>query len=85
MSETEVEVARIALATHGTIHELITGSIDGEELELDGKAVIGAVVTNCTIKVSSGRWILRDSTIRDCRFMFAGEAANVRTLVKELD
>ena len=62
LTEPEVEVARVALMTQGSVHEVIKGELKDVAFDLDGKAIIDATVTNCTINISTGRWYLRGST-----------------------
>lgn len=85
LSDSEIKVARIALASGGSVHRVVTGDVESQEFELDGAAVLDANVKNCTINLTSGRWFLRGSTFSNCRFQFGGEAANIRSLVQQLD
>lgn len=84
MGARDTEIARSALLSSGEIHQVLTGDIDGATIQLDGTALIDARLTNCKIRVSTGRWYLRGSTFESCSFEFGGEAAKVRELVEAI-
>jgi hypothetical protein len=83
MSDHDMEVARVALASGGSIYRVVTGSVQDEEIDLDGTAVLDAELVRCRINLSTGRWFLRGSSFDECSFTFHGEAANIRTLVRQ--
>jgi len=86
MDDNDVRLASIVMATHGAVHETITGEIANEEICLDGKAVINATLEDCTIRVSSGDFLIYgpDTSFSRCKFLFEGPAANLRDLVLQI-
>jgi hypothetical protein len=82
MSETERQVAKVALMTGGSVHQVITGRLANVDFDLDGKAVIDAQIQGGTIRIGSGRWFLTGSTFRGVTFEFHDEAANIRDFVR---
>ena len=53
MNKEELEFIKIALLTKGHIHQLLTGDVDGEELQLNGKLLLNAKIKNCTVHVKT--------------------------------
>lgn len=85
MSQEEVEFTRIILSTRGTVHQMVRGDVDGEDLSLDGKLLYNARITNCTIHVSTGDFaVLGSLALVGNRFAFEGAAENIRQLVTRL-
>jgi hypothetical protein len=86
MSNADVELASIIMATHGAVHEVLTGHIVKREITLDGKAITDAKLADCTIHVSSGDFVMYGptSTFTRCSFLFEGHAAMLRDLVLSL-
>lgn len=81
MSVADLEFARIALSSGARIHQPIRGHLDGQHLQLDGKALMDAKLTHCTIDVHRGDFVLAGSELCDCEIRFHGEASNIRNLV----
>ena len=85
MDKDDLEFARVVLSTKGNIHTPVRGVIDGQEITLDGKALIGAHLKNCKVHIHSGNFALYGGgTIEGCRFYFHGEAANIQHLFQSL-
>lgn len=80
----ELDIARAMLASGGAVHRVLTGSITGEELSLDGAALINANIVKCTINVSSGDFMFlnQNNRITDSQFKFSGAAGNVFKLIQ---
>lgn len=82
MSKEEIDFARIVLSSRGTIHEPIRGHLDGEEITLDGKALINARITNCDIHVHKGDFATYgDCAMEHCRFFFHDAAERIQNLI----
>jgi hypothetical protein len=81
MSDDEITVARLMLASGGAIHRLITGQVTGQDISLDGTACLNADISNCRVQVSTGEFALIGNNIRNCKFDFTGAAENIRELV----
>jgi hypothetical protein len=61
----------------------VTGSIQDQELVLDGKAVIDADVRAGTIHIHGGKWLIAGTTkLEHVRFLFHDEAATIRNFVR---
>jgi len=83
-AEEELEIARIALATGGTVYEALRGVVDGIEFSLDGKALLNAVVANCHIHVKTGNWEMSGCALTNDEFDFEDEAAKIKWLVEQV-
>jgi hypothetical protein len=82
MTEDELVLTRMALLTKGNVNQLITGNIDGEQVNLDGKLLLNARLTNCTVHVKTGQFsLLGECSIEYCKFVFRDEAENIKRLV----
>lgn len=83
MTDDECSVARAAFSTGGRIHQVLTGRIEGQEVKLDGKALIDAEIIHCKVVVVTGDFALigTNNTIVDSSFEFVGPAENVKKLV----
>jgi hypothetical protein len=85
MHEQELQVLRSVLQTRGAVHELVTGALDGQEIVLDGKALINAQITNCVVHVKTGAFAaLGNVNFDHCRILFHDAADNIRNLVLAL-
>ena len=85
MSQHELAFANLVLSSGGAIHEPISGQVDGQEVSLDGKALINAKLTNCRVYVQTGDFASYGSnTIEGCTFIFHGAAARIKDLVLRL-
>jgi len=85
MHEQELQVLHAILHSRGVVHELVTGSLDSQEILLDGKALLNAHITNCTVHVKTGEFAALDNVNFDnCRMLFHDAADNIRTLVLAL-
>lgn len=86
LDDNEISVARAMLSTGGAIHRVISGSISGQEINLDGAAVFDAKIDKCTVNVSSGEFAILGSnnTFSNSSFAFSGAAENIRQLVLQL-
>jgi hypothetical protein len=85
MNEQELQVLRAVFHSRGVVHQLVTGSLDGQEIMLDGKALINAHITNCIVHVKTGEFTALDNVNFDnCRILFHEAADNIRTLVLAL-
>ncbi len=85
MSQEELTFVRIVLATRGTVHQLISNDIDGEEVHLDGKMLFNTRLTNCTVHVKTGQFSTYGQCgFENCNFVFHDEAKNIRNLLLAL-
>jgi hypothetical protein len=85
MTQDELELTKMALLTRGHIHQLLTGEIDGEELDIDGKLIMNAEIKNCIVNVKTGQFAtLGKNKFLSCKFVFHGESENIRQLVMSL-
>jgi hypothetical protein len=85
MNEQALQILRSVFQSRGVIHQLVTGSLDGQEIMLDGKALINAHITNCIVHVKTGEFAAFDNVNFDnCRMLFHDAADNIRTLVLAL-
>ncbi len=53
-----------------------------KKFQLDGKMLLNARIDNCDILVLTGDFVMKDSTISNCRFSFNGPATNIYNLIK---
>jgi hypothetical protein len=83
-AEEELEIARIALATGGTVYEAVRGVLEGVDFSLDGKALLNVVVANCRIHVKTGNWVMDRCALQNDQFDFTGEAAHIKWLVEQI-
>lgn len=82
MASDELELTKIALRTKGNVNQLLTGNIDGEEVNLDGKLLLNAKLTNCTVHVKTGQFsTVGQCGFESCKFVFHDEAENIRKIV----
>jgi hypothetical protein len=85
MNEDEITIARLMLASGGSIHRVLTGNISNQNVSLDGAALLNANISNCEVQVSSGDFVMYGKvTIEQCRFVFKGAAENIRWLVTQI-
>lgn len=86
MSDDEMTVARFMLASRGAIHRVLSGTISGEEVSLDGTAVYNAKILDSKISVSTGEFAIygEGNEFNNCGFEFSGPAANIHNLVVNL-
>jgi hypothetical protein len=85
MNEQELSLLRSVLGSRGAVHELITGSLDGQEIILDGKALMNAYITNCLVHVKTGEFAaLGNVNFDNCRIIFHEAADNIKNLVVAL-
>jgi hypothetical protein len=77
----ELEFVKLVLATHGRIQRPLLGRIEKQEITLDGAALMETEVVDCTVHVSSGNFMGRNPLFKNCKFIFHGEAENIRQLV----
>jgi hypothetical protein len=85
MHEQELQVLRAVFQSRGAVHELVTGALEGQEIMLDGKALINAHITNCVVHVKTGEFAtLGNVNFDNCRILFHDTADNIRTLVLAL-
>jgi hypothetical protein len=84
LSDEKATVARIALATGGTVHQLLTGTVTGEEVVLDGKILRDATLKDCTVIVRTGDFALLGATMDGCKIQFEGAASNVASMAQQL-
>src|SRR5688572_32943646 len=79
MDQDDLDFARVVLTTKGNIHTPVRGVIEGQEITLDGKALIGTHLKNCKVHIHSGNFALYgNGRIEGCKFAFHGEAANIQ-------
>ena len=84
-SEEELEFVKVVLATHGRIQRPLTGTIQNQEITLDGMALIDTELRGCTIHVHNGNFaFLHDPHFYDCTFLFHGDAENIWRLTRAL-
>ena len=86
MSKQELDLARLILAARGAVHQLISGEIDGKELDLDGKMLFNAHLKNCTVHVRTGQFSTYGQCgFEGCQFVFHDAAENIKQLVLALN
>ncbi len=78
----ELDIASLMLSTGGSINKVISGNISGQEVSLDGVALINATIDRCDVKISTGEFFLQNSTIKNSGFYFGGVAQNITNLLK---
>lgn len=85
LEEEEQRYATYFLAARGLIHELLSGEIKNQDVELDGKFILDSTLKDCKLHVNTGKFILfGQCDFENCEFNFAGAAENVRQLVYAL-
>lgn len=86
-NDDEIDVAQAMLSTGGAIYRVLSGPITRKEISLDGVAVMNAQIDKCTVHVSTGEFVLMgtNNNFRNCEFVFAGSAENIRQLVLRLN
>lgn len=81
MSQDELSVAAICVGTGGVANQIIRGQFDSQQISIDGKIFIDAIVNKCKIIVSGGDFAITGSTqFAACNFEFVGAAANIYNL-----
>jgi hypothetical protein len=83
-TDVELELARHVLRTRGRIHRLLQGiRQEGGEFQVDGNALIDCRLSNTTIQVRSGDFVLlQGNSFERCKFQFQEEAGNVYRLIQ---
>ncbi len=85
LSTQESQVAAIALGSGGRIHELVTGPVENQRVNLDGKILLNAHLRRCVVHVRTGDFVVSpDSSIAECEFALTGPAMNIRHLVETI-
>lgn len=86
LNDDELTVAKWMLSSGGAIHRVLTGSVSGQTVSLDGTAIFNAQISNCTIQLSTGDFAVygTKNDFLNCTFEFSGAAANIRDLVVKL-
>lgn len=86
LNSDEMNVARAMLSTGGAIHKVLSGPISGQEISLDGVAVMNAQIDQCTVHVSTGEFVLgNNNSFSNSRFAFSGAAENIKQLILQLN
>ncbi|UVT21141.1 MAG: hypothetical protein H8K03_04275 [Nitrospira sp.] len=82
-TDEELEMARAMLLSGGRIHKVLSGSIQGQDICLDGVALNNAHIDNCNISVSSTDFMFigKSSSFSNSRFQFIGGASLIKDLV----
>lgn len=82
MNQQEIDFARVVLATRGAVHQLISNDIVGKEVNLDGKMLFNARLSDCTVHVKTGQFSTYGQCgFVNCKFVFHDEAENIRQLL----
>jgi hypothetical protein len=85
MDQQELDFTRLVLTTRGAIHQLISNDIVGEEVQLDGKMLFNARLSNCTVHVKTGQFSTYGQCgFENCKFVFHDAAENIRQLILAL-
>jgi hypothetical protein len=87
LNDDEMNVARAMLSTGGAIHRILSGPISGQEISLDGAAVMNAQIDKCTVHVSTGEFVIlgTNNSFSNSSFSFSDAAENIRQLVLQLN
>src|SRR5579871_5739019 len=81
-----LEIARHMFASGGAIHERVTGRLERQFIEMDGKFFENATLVECRLRVSEGNFVaLGNVVFRHCSFRFSGPAERLRALVRSLE
>ncbi len=76
------EFIRSVFESRGVICEEVTGEISGGVLELEGKALIGATVSDAQVIVRSGKFgVFGGNNLKRCHIEFVDEAKRIRDLI----
>jgi hypothetical protein len=86
VSKEDEELAKIILSTGGSVHQLMTGRIYNQKINLDGKALMDTEIQNCEITVEKGNFVFigKNNSISHSGFHFKGPAENIRKLVSQI-
>ncbi len=85
-SKDEIEVARIALSSQGTIHQKLTGEHNDRQIDLDGKYIQEAKLIRCQLTIRDGNFYLgSNNTIRECQIKFTERARTVYQFSKLIE
>lgn len=77
----EQEFLRVVLATRSSVYQLISGVIENEDIEFDGKMLLNAHLKECNVYIKSGRFAIHgDNSIVKCNIHFDDEAKNIVNL-----
>jgi hypothetical protein len=85
MSKDEMAFACAVLSTRGAVHQLIMGEVVGQELDLDGKALMNVRLRKCKLHVRKGEFVrLGRCVFEECEFYLEDAAANIANLVQNI-
>jgi hypothetical protein len=85
LSDVECRVVAMALNGRGAVYQSISGHHVDEEIELNGKLVIDAVIERCKLHVRTPQFVLFNSVIRNCEAYFYEDMARLRTFILMLN
>ena len=75
------EAAQLAILGRGSVYQVIRGETDNQEIDLDGKILIGARFNGCTFHVRSVNFKMVGCFFANCSFRFYDDYAALRELV----
>ena len=86
MSEDELTIARMMLASGSAIHRVLTGPVSGKTVSLDGTMILNAQISNCTVQLSTCEFTISGTAnhFNNCHFELSGAVAKIRDLVVRL-
>ncbi|MGB7933571.1 MAG: hypothetical protein WCH04_15340 [Gammaproteobacteria bacterium] len=86
MSEDELTIARMMLGSGGAIHRVLTGSVSGKTVSLDGTMILNAQISKCTVQLSTCEFTIYGTAnqFNNCHFEFSGTVAKIRDLIVRL-
>jgi len=82
----EAEIASLSVRTGGTLHRVVTGKIDHQDVDMDGKIFRDVEISNCNIRVSQGDFLfMGEVNLHHNIFQFLESAGRVQELIKTID
>ncbi len=85
LTEDERSLALWTAQARGAAYQPIRGTFVGEEIDLEGKILINAVLTRCTLHVRSANFLVIGGGFNDCRFLFYDDIALLRNLILAIE
>jgi hypothetical protein len=78
-----LELLPVFAQSGGAINELVQGEHTNETIQLEGKLLNNATLSDCEIIVASGRFVGRgQNAMKNCRIKLSGEALNLSQFIQ---
>lgn len=84
MSDVDMQFLEASQQTAGAINEVLTGQIHNQNINLEGKALIGAHLVDCVVNISQGNFLLLDYQFERVELRATGPASMLFHLFQKL-